>query len=269
MKKLLAILVILGLAGVANAAFFEDFEGYTADAQLVGSGGWTDSGFGGWYRANYPAWTRTPLGLGAGPNAGAPGPGGPSTPWMGYAGRDVTGDATASGYTLEMLTGGVGPGNNGLIIGDNRLIGTGNPDSVANPADHIYIQSNHAGYTYIDAWDDGVNDSTELTPGGSPAGDMTGLGWYRVKWELDFSGTPSASAYIGDADDTTGALLAGWTLLATKTLPDGLDTPAEVAAAGFHAHKTGFVDQFSSTPEPVTLSILALGAGLALLRRRR
>ena len=44
MKKLVAILIVLGLAGVANAAFYEDFEAYADGSTLVGQGGWVDTG---------------------------------------------------------------------------------------------------------------------------------------------------------------------------------------------------------------------------------
>ena len=263
MKKLVAVLVVLGLAGVANAAFIEDFESLTP-GNINGQNGWTDTGMGAWYRANYPASVGTD-GIGANPQAGIA-TGDPR--WMGYAGHDVSGIATAGGFTLTALTGTIvaGGGNTGIIVGDYRLIGTGNGDGVPNLADHIYLQSNHAGYTYVAAYNDWVGDSTEIGP--DDGGDMRVYGWYLEKLELDF-GAGTFTASVADADDTTGAQIGPWVDLVTKALPDGLDSPAEVVSAGFYVHKDVWVDEFTATPEPVTLSILVLGAGLALLRRRR
>ena len=75
--------------------------------------------------------------------------------------------------------------------------------------------------------------------------------------------------YLCSRPGANAAQIGPWVDLVTKALPDGLDSPAEVVSAGFYVHKDVWVDEFTATPEPVTLSILVIGCGLALLRRRR
>ena len=285
MKKILTIVVILGLAGVANAAFTDDFDtGWTAADTIVGNNNWL---------ALSTETTGIPQPI-TSAKIGAAGSGIGTTKGgigaqQGYptgAARDITADKSGDVYTVTAMFTGVTvdqPEWNRLLVGS--AVTLLDPDSetrslyaIQHGRDYVSLNMWHGGEARFFIW-----MQTDVWP----FTEVNHLedGWVGFKIEI---GTNYAHGFIADVDDTDGSLIGSWVDLGRfPNVADALGghydgdayhtgpstIPFDIDTAGFIGGKSsaGFdsVDNFVSTPEPATLGVLALGGVLALLHRRR
>ena len=255
MKKLVAIVVILGVAGLAQAAASDDFDtGWTASDTVVGSHGWVA----GYFSNPNPS---------ASPVIGAAGTGIDNTMSVSLVGlgtraigRDVSGDVVGGHWTgsmmIDLFT--EGAEDFRLYVGkDTSMESTGVDESV----DYMmHVGSNgtmtagrheHPGNPWSYNW---------LDVG---SWDPVAAGWVQAVVDIDMNGGTS-TATLNDVDDDTGAFISQLLTLDFPA-PPPFDELNAISIVG----RFSLWDNFNSTPEPVTLAILALGSGLALLRRRR
>ena len=251
MKKLVAILIVLGLAGFASGAniipLYDDFESYTPGALLGGPYNWTTGVAG-------------PSGGPAGPvNIGGGGPIGTQATYnLGatHAGSSLAFDPISTGIVDINLNIHSIINRVVLLLGGDGYAGTDNYFLITFAIPNVY--------DYCPYWAKGRGLDDESFLGRNlniPADD-----WSDVNFHMDF-GANNLLVQWEDIDDDTGASMGtGWTTVYDGGLPFfafdyfelGGKVPGEPAS-----------DNLRIIPEPVTLSILALGAGLALLRRRR
>jgi len=130
----------------------------------------------------------------------------------------------------------------------------------------------------IDIWVNNTAYAHDFKPGGVVTA-MTDDVWYEMKIVLDCvpgAGNDTASMYL----KRTG-IDPDWVLVSSNNAIPDLDTTAaknvpvigmyQWYTTGTHGynHAYGVVDHLSSIPEPATMVMLALGAGLLLRRRRK
>ena len=160
-----------------------------------------------------------------------------------------------------------------LFLGDDGL-STSTFDGDANFA---FVSIEAHGGAYGAYYNHNVNTATggggywDIVPG-TLGYDSTSfdVDWIELKLEIDLdgSGRPIAGrSYWRDiAEGPPGN--PAWTLIHSNAIAT-TGVAWTVTDAAFPTHVGIRLDEFSVTPEPVTLSILAIGAGLVLLRRRR
>jgi len=252
MKKFVALFVVLGMAGLASGVpitlgYADDFEGY-APGTLVGQGPWVSplngSGIG---SADAADAIVDVGGIGTGVQAAY---GGGS--WAG-AGVVITG-ANSGLVDLNVMIDSA-PTSRKMIY----LEGDGQQGSAINYLQMTMFNDAYGGL-YWNAAGNGVGEGSPTPP--NPAG----VGWYEMHFNLDFDGN-SMTVEWRDVDDSTGAGLGGWTPLIGPIGIPFTELTSFNYACTFNG--TDILDNFSLTPEPITLSLLALGAGLFFVRRRR
>lgn len=276
MKKLVTILVILGLAGLANAAFTDDFDSNISGNSFVWSAGQPVPGLNGWVPAYLngdttvqPSAVVDVAGTGVGTTQGLSQP----TDNQTYvAGRDITGDVGGNGAYEARLMGLMDPdgpapsgvqGNNiQLHVGDNSLINGG---GLANrQGDFVLVNS--AGSFAVFSYNGAGNGSFNVM---ASAINHDAVGWFEIVMSYTGIGTAGV-ATLNDVDDNTGAFISQIVQQPFLIAPTFSSFDAAVIYTQYH-NQNGLsrADNFASTPEPMTLGVLALGALAALLRRRR
>ena len=239
---------------MANAAFTDDFDSNTAGNNYVWAAGNTIVGNNGWqsfYNASttpVASTTITAAGSGIDNTKGfyAMGHG------LGMA-RDVSGDVAGGVYQASVMAN-VSPTNAEmrLYVGDSNIL-TGTAPYLSYAA---VIKYN--GSFALEWWTPGYGYATS-----GAGGFDTALGWVELVIDVNMN-AGTGTGTLNDVDDNTGAFISQ--LLQYNYAAPGF---ASIQAAGALTNWWGDGDNFASTPEPVTLSILALAGGLALLRRRR
>ena len=266
MKKLVAIVVILGLAGVANADFYDDFDtGWTQGDSIVGNNGWVDF---------YDEGAGTvDLYIGAAGTGIASTKGSICSSSRGGIARDITADKSGDSYTASVVMSGLDSDAGGRL----HVGAAGHLTSATAQPDEYLIHATSTDVTIALRSGGGWNYHWWPNMSAWPYTAVDWSNWIASKIVID---TDYAHAFIAEVDGTTGALLGSWvdlgrfpnvgensTASGPLTGPSTVFfTPAEAAVQHYNANTA---DNFASTPEPVTLSLLALGAGLVLLRRRR
>ena len=257
MKKLVTILLVLALAGVANASFTDDFESYANFSVIAGQNNWVTS---------YQEMTVVDDCI-ARAAVGRNGTQGLEEHWLapggasngGGAARSVTGDVGTSAYSVSIEYSQFTDPSKGqgfIYAGDTTsLIG-----GTTNNAIWVQVYANGN----IGWFQRGGATNSEFEGAGTYV--RATHGWVRL--QIDVTGldsTPSALLSVIDINDGTGADIG---TIASHTFNSNLPT---FQAAAFRQFDQGWssLDNFSSTPEPATLIVLSLGAGLAMLRRRR
>jgi hypothetical protein len=274
MKKLVAIVVILGLAGAAQAEFSDDFDSNTASNNYVWTPGDTVAGNNGWMQYFDEGAGMNSLDIGSGGSGiGPPVQGTISAAGQRGVARDITADKSGDSYEASVMIGGMDASEQYAILrvgAAGHLTTDHTPESMyilhVAPID-VTLGLRHDGGWYYNYWTD-----TSLFP----FTEVDFADWMGLKIVLD---TDYAHAFIADIDSTTGDVIGDWTDLGrfpnvgdkgkAKDLTGPSIIPFIPAEASFQHHADHAGDNFSSVPEPVTLAILALGGGLALLRRRR
>ena len=268
MKKLVTILVVLGLAGFASGANIlnvnEDFEGWGAPSTRVVGGVYS------WYTGLHGDAFGVGPGLGplqtfpSGSPAGTSCAGGTGS--AGRYGSALDFDAVSTGIVEINLD--VRAGKAYASAGDetNRgwvwLQGRG---SDTNEYVEIYYYNQQATLNVILK---GNGMDTTIAAPVFPVDN-----WHRTKFQLNLSTGQMDIDWI-DINDSTGAEIGGWSSMYSGDMPIDSFDYLELAtwAQGYLGGGPNYIRQFDNlvvTPEPVTLGLLALGAGLFLMRRRR
>ena len=284
MKKVAVIFLVLGLAGAVQAAFIDDFDsGWAQGDTIVGSNGWLPYFEGG---GEFASGEIGGDGSGIGTTKGgientvSQSQGAANTAGLT---RYITDDFVNGQLTVQSLFRVSAGGGARLEVApeENLTTATGGTVSGGYPENYIAykVQMNSDGNAFWGtsgggnpvAWDYGNFPGDQFArwnPGAA--------GWVAMKIHLDLNDVDNdgltRSAYWSDVDDATG--LGAWNYLGE--FPGGEIALSDLDVVGVvvwdtNAGAGGTVafDNFSSTPEPMTLNLLALGAGLTLLRRRR
>ena len=252
---------VLGLVGVASAVslpFNEDFEGFSLGT--LDSNGWTTATNGNWI----PTTIGGPMDIvGGGPN----GANAAQNPIAGssYYASSVPVNSVASGV-VDIYVNLKTDGHRSSLV----AAGDGNAGNASNRS--FFSITFFSAYDYAPYSIVGQGNELEgllLAQGIVPPDND----WVDVHIELDMD-TPSLMVEWEDIDDTTGASLGtGW----TTVLDGSLHTNGGLPFLAFDyfeiGGKAGNGPNFDNirmmmVPEPTTLSMLVMGAGLALLRRR-
>ena len=288
MKKLTAILVVLAMGGVTNAAvIFDDFESYSASAgngtPLVGQGPWVASDLpdmiGGTSNPTVSLDVQAGVGFGGG-QAATSFPKLPEGFRDGAAARDL-GVSLGSGSTVSVLA--KAPDRNGyvaLIVGNSTLVDGTRGNEVAYWLSTGRIGTNSMGAAMFEHDGQGNAVFTDFGPINAGPND-----WLVLQFTLTDSGAKNgldggSVAYrnialegtgeVGDAFETLGALTeaqangfglgAGNTFVALGTFEDS-NSPTG----------NNVLDNLDVTniPEPAALFLLGIGSLAALLKRRR
>lgn len=239
MKKLLAIVLVLGLAGLANAAWLEDYESYTPPEPVADQGAWLagGTGAGDWWLTGSA--THAGLGINGSISAGS----------GGVEGNHINMSFDSGTTTINYLVKSEA-GDRGAFVFGQEAYGAGS------------WYANGFSIDYQAGWNVATIDNDAWTQIGGTANPDT-WGWHEIEMSVNMDDR-SAYVKIRDVDDTTGAPTTAW------------GTPVVVAAGGIPnktiqyfstGHKSGML--IDGLPEPMTLSVLALGGLAALLRRRR
>ena len=241
MKKLILI-AILGLTlviGSANATVFEDnFDSYT--------GYWVDT----LPNASGGVWSTAGWGTGAG---GSDVKVGDITPGKAYFSNNVYNDA------IRFCTVTTETGLSDYIVKVEAWEKPGNPL-------RLYAAGRVSGSSYIAAGASVSGDQVYLDLKES-TGTEPGANWYVADWN---SSEPIYIELALSGDTVTATVThVGYSVTQSYTT-----TVLGAGAFGFGGWKPwgsaiGLLDNFSVVPEPATMSLLALGLGLAGLRRRK
>ena len=257
MKVMVALFAVLGLVGLANAATIPFSDDLDSQGGTLSSGGWTGLPSGEWC-------------------AGASGPVSPLNIVAGGPGTST--QAAEGNYLVSQIkfSPGIGSGqvqvgfdfyNNGSRL-HMAIFGDGNVDDNDHHTGLVIINGqNYTGWNYrIGEGQGGVEDTDWENWASSTMSVQND--WQRIIIDIDF-GTNSLAYSVQDVDDDNGGLLGSPTALWNNS-GSSIMPFATLDRLGFAIWAAGnLVDNPYITPEPVTLSILALGAGLALMRRRR
>jgi len=289
MKKLVTMMVVMALAGVAHAdPLYEDFDTYGVENSPPGTyeaGAGVNtlplSGLGGWVPFDEGGATDDVIIVDAwGPQhfTTYPGTGDNGLYWRsprttGYAGVAHAVGSLSPGdvisWTMNIPS---APPFLHFKIGSN--LGDGNSGNNSGwLLDMGYAANNKIGYSGMtgnpyDAGAPGSWTEVELTLGaGLNTVDLRARNWTR-QWNGD---NPATSTVTNNADPSN----APWNVVGTFNTAGLIPaTDAWIAFAGESpnsgsAYQHGIaIDQVNITPEPVTMALLGLG-GLAVLRRRR
>jgi hypothetical protein len=258
MKKLICLVAVLALASVSSA-FYEDFEGLTVNADLVGQNGWVaadmDNTAQSAPHANVKQW-----GIG-GSKAGS----GASGDWN-LAGKEIgtisAGD-TALQVSALVYVGNVAASTTALRIGSTTG-GTQSSPPAAGSGGGVYMLLNRA-------WTDiyyGTSWTSKQSPAGWAAPDLCNDStWYSIRMTVALDNTMTWE--LGNVDQSTGALIGVYTTIGTATgVPFAGD---ETFTFSFYTYDgdNAVVDNITAEfiPEPATIALLGLGA-LTLIRKR-
>ena len=238
MKKLVTILVILGLAGMANADWIDTFESYTGGETIAGSNGWLAGGNGG--GGLETVGNTATAGVGISSSVGYAGDGG--QPW--YTEHKDVGGLTTGTVTLNVLA--LTPTN-----GRNTIAMMA--DDYGDPRDDILV------YVYYN----GGYSLRDVQNGSFGYYNGTGVisGWHEVELSLNLDTDLVTARYR--LTDNDGNPTGGWLPIGDGSFT-AQDLPLDHWSIGV---EYGAV--LDGLPEPMTLSVLALGGLAALLRRRR
>ena len=248
MKKCLVLLAVLAMAGVASGAAIipstHDIESLTPGISVHGQGGFEAGKTYGTIAGNVVA---------GGP-AGAQAIGGSYGPDFGGAAMQIVGGTGVVDITLD--------------FGDKwrkefSIEGDGQWGNGTNYFQLLIYQNSYSAYDPI--WGiqgNGLSKEKTWDPGSLPPAN-----WCELHVHSDIAAN-TLLVELYDIDDSLGTRIGGPTHIVYNG-PSPFATSLDVIEFG-NWYPTAAFDNLVITPEPVTLSLLALGGGLlALLRRRR
>ncbi len=237
-SKLVIILVVVGMVGTSQAAYFADFNSYDEGDSLRGTDGWLRQYFEVGPSAENPIIVEVATdGVVADSNLAI------ITKPSGVS-RDITGDIV--GNTYEVSASVRTPDdpewrqNVVLIVGNSDMSTTIDTDAWI-----FYIAGNEH-LVYLMAVTDNNWEENVATV---PWYNHDELGWYEMKLVVDESGAGSAEAFWRDASDTAPYVGTGaWTSLGVLPGTRPYDT---LTHAGFEVLGVGQLDNFASGPRPI------------------
>ena len=267
MKVIVALFAVLGLVGIASGAaitnpYSDDFTGYTTNTSWPTQGNWVtplNGGSPGGVAADGKTWTG---GIGAG-SAG---------------GGSATGGGTYEGAGIEIAPISTGVVDISVLMQNAYrtnifLEGDGNQGEGDVPltASYMWIDfpksNDQFNWQVRGFWD--VDTETYGVTGSGHAPGPVEDNWFELHYYLDFNAHTLLVEWR-DVDNTTGLPTGSgaYNLICSTGLPFTSLTWWEYTDQ-WTSGEVAMVDNFVLTPEPVTMSILAIGAGLSLILRRR
>ena len=237
MKKLVAILVILGLVGVANAGWVETFEGYNDGDPVAGTNGWVVGGI------DSGGFTTTGFSVTAGIGVGSSNAVRRTNTSWGDGDHQVLSQNSGT-YAVNWLVNCDTNGNRGTIT-----LSKSAPGSAAEAVMLDYNGKWYFATKIADAWTT-IADHSHFS------------GWAELELGVDLD-VKSAYAKIRDTD-ANGVPTGAWQTIGTVAAGG-----TSVDSLAYHSIGGHTSTIFDGLPEPMTLSVLALGGLGVLLRRRR
>ena len=243
----------------ANASFSDDFDaGWTAGDTIPGSNGWVVM-----YNESTNVTGSALIGAASSGIGTTKNFDHTATPTTGGAARSIDAHIGANGVGQVRVMGNVDSAGatNEIWVGKDTAILTNN---VTGTQRNYYVS-----YKSNGSFTAGMH-SPGWTYNGLGAGSWNpgNVGWVELVIDFDEDSGSPGTATLNDVNDTTGAFISQILQLTFPAAPPWAVADNLVAALSVGSSSLG-QDNFVVTPEPVTMSILALGAGLVLLRRRR